>query len=104
MGQKICEKCYKIPADVPVCNPPARSIFYAKKGQANKSLKTGYDAHFVPVGGPKYQACDPDVAQYYELVSKPDLVLPLGVLWMEKTAASPSTAVPVTPEVAPQLS
>jgi hypothetical protein len=91
----ICEKCSKDPNLVPVCNPRPRSIFYAKKGQPAKALRAGCDAHFVPVRqSTKFEACDPALAEYYELVSKNDLVVPLGVLWLEK-ASSGSIAVDV---------
>ena len=89
----MCEKCSKDTATVPVCNPPPRSVFYSKKGQPAKALKPGYDAHFVPVQGPKFQACDPAVAEYYELVSQKELVLPMGILWVKISAAVSAGAV-----------
>jgi hypothetical protein len=67
-------------------DPRGKSHFFSSKGQPAKALKPGFDAHFIPVSQPNFQAtmagATPD---YYELVCRSDMIVPLGVLWIRDT-------------------
>jgi len=83
----ICKfhSAYPIPQEI-IDRNNSYEISQSLKKRMDKSLKSGFDSHFIGVSSQySYQAVSDDQAEFYELVVKDEAqILPIGILYFRK--------------------